>query len=569
MDDLDTQTKLWIRNESDRIAVKNGCRFDLALAQYAVNWIEANCYLWEGVPANTKITLEDWQYDFVMRLFGWVRPMQPNEPHYDKPEGRRWCRRFTKASVWIPKKNAKSATLAAVGLFLLMADGEPGQKIYVAARDGKQALIPQQNAINMLDGSPTLRIQCGVNKSTRRITHPASRSFMDVVSGDNRKSQEGLNGSVLVDEIHVCHAELMSILEGAGISRAEPLQIEVSTAGNDCEGYGKKQFDKCLEIIAGTEIDQAFLGIIYAAPQDLSFTDLDADPAKYGKMANPAWGRLVNEVEFMAHYQRAKRSITDLLNFMMYRLNIWQRSSNPWLKMGDWSKCQEAFSDADLVGLECRGAALDMARVNDMAALALIFRHPTLSGHVRARVYMFWPEEVAKDHCHEAPFLEWARDGHLILTPGNTIDISFVRSFIIERHGATPFAKLAYDEWNADGLTQELADGAKDHHGNAVTEGLGIERVPFPQTIKNFSQPTELFESMVIEGKFRHNGNPCLTWQAGHVQVARDTNGNKRPTKPDGKKESVKKIDGIIAAVMALAIYQEPPPSEPGIFILD
>ncbi len=270
----------------------------------------------------------------------------------------------------------------------------------------------------------------------------------------------------------------------------------------------------------------------------------------------------------MDHFRRAARTITDQLNFMMYRLNIWQRSSNPWLKTGDWAKCYEEFTDADLKASECRGAALDLSRVHDMAALALIFPHPTIPGAVRARVYMFWPEEVAREHRHDAQFLEWARDGHLILTPGNTMDVSFVRSFIIERHRETPFAKLAYDEWNADGLTQELADGAKDHHGHAITEGLGIERVPFPQTIKNFAQPTDLFESMVIEGKFKHNGNPCLTWQAGHVQVARDTNGNRRPMKPDGKKESVKKIDGIIAAVMALAIYQVPPPEEPGMFIV-
>lgn len=569
MQDVDPVTLSWIRDESDKLAVKNGCRFNMEQAEYARTWIESNCYLWEGVPPGTLITLKDWQYDFVMRLFGWMRPMLPTEPHYNKPEGRTWCRRFTRASVWLPKKNAKSPTLAAIGLYLLMADGEPGQKVYVTARDGKQALIPQQNAINMLEASPSLRRVLRVNKSTKRITHAESRSFMDIVSGDNKKSQEGFNGCVICDETHVVDAELMAILEGAGISRAEPLHVEVSTAGNDPSSYGKQQWDKGLRVAAGLEVDQAFLFISYHAPQDLSFDELDKDPVKYGKMANPAWGRLTNEVEFLAHYNRAKRSITDLLNFMMYRLNIWQRSANPWLKTGDVSKCREDFTDEDLERCRVGGSALDMNRVNDFACFGLLFQHPEHSDQIRARVWTFWPEQMARDHAHEGPFLDWAKSGHLILTPGNTTDINFIRAYIANLRKRYPFKEFAYDEWNADGISQELADGMRDHDGQTIAEGIGVERVPFPQTIKNFAGPTDLMEAMIIDGKLRHNGDPCLMWQMGHTEVYRDANGNKRPMKPDGKKDGIKKIDSVVTLIMALARYTVPPKARPSISFID
>jgi phage terminase large subunit-like protein len=460
----------------------------------------------------------------------------------------------------VPKKNGKSPLLAALGCYLLFGDGEYGQKVFTCARDGQQAMIAHRHGMGMVKASP--HFNCRPAANTGRMWDEATQSTWSVVAGDNINSQEGLNGSALVDECHVVDRRLMDVMKYMGRSRAEPLRIEVSTAGNNPEGYGKARFDLGISIAEGITKRDDLLFVCYSAPQDVNDAEIDADPIKYIRMANPAVGHILDEKLLLKEYEDARKSISELSTWKMYTLNIWQRTSNPWIKMGDWIACKEKFTDADLQGCEVAGAALDMNRVNDMAALALVFRHPEREDWVRLR-------EVAKEHAHEGPFLDWARDGYLILTPGSTTDISFIRSFVIEQHRKTPFSRLAYDEWNADGLTQELADGARTHNGDVISEGLGIERVPFPQTIQNFAGPTDLFESMVIEKKLRHNGCPCLAWQVGHVQVWRDAAGNKRPVKPDGKKESIKKIDGVVASVMALAIYQARPVAEPGIFILD
>jgi phage terminase large subunit-like protein len=55
----------------------------------------------------------------------------------------------------------------------------------------------------MVRRSPALADECVINKSTGQITHLPTSSVYKVVAGDNPQSQEGLNGSLMVDETHV------------------------------------------------------------------------------------------------------------------------------------------------------------------------------------------------------------------------------------------------------------------------------------------------------------------------------------------------------------------------------
>ena len=167
---VDEITAAWIRNPSDEAAVRAGCRFDVLRGAYAVWWIENTCRLYEGVSAGDPMILRgcaecnygvptlfewdddgqalcidraerhaacvaaghfiDWQYECTMRMFGWVRWSE----HWQAE-----VRRFRKASVYIAKKNKKSPSLAAWALHLFAGEGEGGQHVYLAAKDGSQA----------------------------------------------------------------------------------------------------------------------------------------------------------------------------------------------------------------------------------------------------------------------------------------------------------------------------------------------------------------------------------------------------------------------------------------------
>ena len=54
--------------------------------------------------------------------------------------------------------------------------------------------------------------------------------------------------------------------------------------------------------------------------------------------------------------------------------------------------------------------------------------------------------------------------------------------------------------------------------------------------------------SQFMEGRIIHGGNPVLRWMAGNVVIDTDPAGNIKVTKAKSKE----KIDGIVAAIMAL-----------------
>jgi phage terminase large subunit-like protein len=503
-----------------------------------VEWIESTCRLYEGDRAGELITLMDWQRDFLRRLFGWVRWSERLD---------REVRRFTRATLFVPKKAGKSPLIACVGLYLLLGDGEKGQKVYSAAKDGKQAAIAHTHALEMVKRSPELGRMCGINNTTGQITHHADSGVYKIVAGDNIASQEGLNGSVLIDEAHVVDRRLAEVLRYAGASRAEPLQIEVSTAGSDPSSWGKERFDYAAGVIKDGG-DTATLCVIYAAPQDLSHADLDADPEKYGRVANPSWGVTIDPERFLAEYRKAKKSLSELIAFMRYRLNVWSQAASPWLREADWSACRRDYAEADLEGQDC-WAGLDLSRTHDMSALVLAFHDG--EEDFRLLPYFWMPEDRARELAHLAKYREWAASGHLTLTPGNVIAFAWIEAEFRRLAKRFRIKELAYDLRFAEDVTQRLEQGATDDEGKVLAEGTGVTRFQFQQSAGEFALPTADFERAVLSGRMGHAGHPVLSWQAGHVKVKSDANRNKRPVKPPHGDHRT--IDGIVAAIMAVA----------------
>ncbi len=521
----DKITREWIRNAADERAAQNGCRFDPERAAHVCEFFPKYLRLYEGEKAGRPFELVAWQKDILSRIFGWVVKSDFHN---------REIRRFRKASVWVPKKNGKSPLAAGVGLYLLTSDGEQGQKVFSAARDGKQAGIVHTHARKMVESSSQLMAVCKINQSTGQIAHLPSSSVYNILSGDNVLGQEGLNGSVVIDETHVVDARLAAVIEYMGASRSEPLQFEVSTAGNDPLGYGHQQYEYGRNVNLGIFPDDEFFFETFEAPHDASDEELN-DP-KVWKNANPSWGVTINEKEFTASLQRAKRSLKDWTNFKMYRLNIWANSANPFIRSDDWNACRDTFDLEFLDGLPCV-ASLDLARKKDLTSMALIFG-PDDDGKFYALVKYWMPEARAAELEGEVPYLQWKQQGFIEFTSGSVCDYAVVEKDCGELFERFKPHALIFDPTFAEEMTQRLSDA---HN---------MERFEFPQnSLQTWAKPTKDFEDLVIAHKLRHDGNPVLAWQVGHVLV-REASGMMRPVRPN--RGDARTIDGVVAVIMGL-----------------
>lgn len=545
---IDPITKRYIRNGADERAAAMGMRFSEQKGQFTVDWVSKYCTLYEGDKAGQLMDIDDWQYEYFMQVFGWQA--------FDDERGQ-WKRRFKRASIWIPKKNAKSPTLAATGLYLLIGEGEMGQKCYSVARDGKQAMISHSHAMRMVEFSEALSRECKINRTTGDITHRKTHSHFLVVSGENKKSTEGYNGSLLVDETHVVDDELIKRLKRAGISRRQPLHIEMSTAGDNTDGYGYTQYDFGRENAKG-ETDKCRLnfyflefGVHQETPVDFFNGPTAVENMKsIAHRVNPTLGRILSYNEFMEDHRDSLQSEKEAREFAMYRANLWMHSAVTWIPMADWKKCGRQYTLRELVegGYPCTGG-IDLSKTRDMTAFTLCFGVPDEDRGIIPHLWTWawWPQEQARRYANK---LDWGRFKRtLTLVPERAINYEVIADKLEWCRKNLDFRGFAFDPFNSDTLVNILAND----YGWDEEQMVAVK-----QTMPYMGPLSREFERMVLREDLRYaQQQTLLDWQIGHCYTIGDKFGNVRPIKPPT--DDFKKIDTVISQILALAKFNNDP----------
>ena len=536
--------KQWIRTPNDRLAVKQGCCFDLPAAERVRTFFKTFLVHSKGEWAGKPFELLDWQWrDVVAPLFGWKRP-----------DG---SRRFRRGLIAIPKKNGKSTLLAGLGLYMLMMDGEGGAEVYTAAADREQASIVFNESANMAEKSTALSSRLAITRTTKTIGFPQTQSRLKALSAD-AYSNEGLNASaILFDELHAQKKrDLWDTLKYAGTSRRQPLNLAITTAGFDKLTICYELWQYALAVLKGEIQDTAFLSVIYAAEPE----DAIDDPATWEK-CNPSLGYTITRESMAEAAAEAKINPAAENAFRRYRLNQWTEQDVRWLSMENWKLGQREIDPAELAGLPCY-AGLDLSSTSDLTAFVLVFPGRETQNETEVGVYtilpFFWcPEEKVKTN---DSYRAWAKAGWLESTPGNVIDYDYIRARIsgprvfdneaeqrerlrslgLQEQGLGELygiQEIAFDPWNATQFANQLAAD-------------GFQMIQFRQGFQSMNEPSKEFCRLNDAGLLRHE-SPLLAWNAENACVRSDPAANIKPVKPDPN--SAQKIDGIVAAIMGLA----------------
>lgn len=252
--------------------------------------------------------------------------------------------------------------------------------------------------------------------------------------------------------------------------------------------------------------------------------------------ANPSLGQTIQIQRVRDAYQEALDNPAEENVFKQLRLNMWVSSLTRFIPEHIYNLGNQPIDMEALKGRDCYGG-LDLSSTGDITAFVLIFP-PRVPEEKYIMLPFFWiPEDTIPQRVRRAsvPYDIRYQQGYLIATEGNVIHYGFIEK-VIEELGKTYHIKeIAFDRWGAVQMTQNL-------------EGMGFTVVPFGQGFKDMSPPTKEFYKLLMEGRIIHGGNPVMAWMAGNVVVDTDPAGNIKPTKA----KSPEKIDGIVAAIMAL-----------------
>lgn len=523
--------KKWIRNPSDELAVREGCVFSPGHGKRVIEFLERFCRQSKGQWAGKPLEVLPWQRDFLMRLYGWRRG-----------DG---TRRFRKAYLEVPKKNGKSTLVSGLSLYHLLADEEPGAEVYVNAYDLSQARIVFDEALRMVQASPQLSRVLDTVPSQKRIVHPSTHGALRALSADV-PSKDGVNSSCTIfDELHRQATPAMwRIFRYAGIARAQPLLLSITTAGSDRESVCYQEHDYSERVNTGVIEDIEHLGVIYGASAEDDFRD----PAVW-KRANPSFGVTLRAEDFACNVQEVQDKPTELNEFLRLRLNIWTQAHGRFLARHKWDACGGSIPPlSSLRGRPCF-AGLDLSSVTDLSSLCLIFPDEDVGFYA---FWLFWAPEMGaakRQEKERAPYLTWARQGFLTLTSGNVVDYDHVRYDILDVLEGFDLKKLYIDPYNATQLATQLA-----------ASGVPVEYLR--QGFLSLNAPCKELERLVLSERLRHGDNPIATWCCDNCEAETDPAGNVKIS----KKKSREKIDGIAALVNALAGVVSEPAEEESVY---
>lgn len=442
-------------------------------------------------------------------------------------------RKYKTAHISVSRKNGKTTLAAALGLFSLIADGEPASSVIMAANSREQAHID-------FDAASAFARQLDPRKKSLKvlrneIVFQKNNASLKVISAD-ASTGDGLNPQLVVlDELHEApDSKLFDVLRSGQGFREQPLMLSITTAGFRIGGFCNQYEDYCKEILMGQKDDETLFALLYTLDDGDDWTD----EINFIK-SNPNLGVTVKKDWLSEQVNQAKNSPTLEVGVKTKNLNVWCSSSNVWIpehiiknsmKKLDMSEFRNDNRYIVYMGF-------DLAAVSDLTAFTIMFVDPDEEKYY-FKTWYYLPKRALDGKYNSELYKMWAQKGFLTLTDSETTDYAYIKNDILYWYNNLEVQLVSYDSWNATSLVNDL-----------IKEGLPMQS--YSQSIGNFNRPTKELERLILSDKVVIDNNPITRFCFDSVELKVDINGN---AKPCGDHEK-KKIDGVISMLNCLGGY--------------
>lgn len=491
--------------------------FDESKANRPIKFIETFCKHSKGELAGKPLKLALFQRAYISALFGFI----------DKDTGHR---RYTESFFFVARKSGKSTTLAAISLYMLMADGESGSEVYSVASKRDQANILFDQAHEMIKQSPDLNKNIRKRKSDLYFPH----NFSKMQSlGKNSNSLDGLNAHlVVIDELHsIQDRNLYEVMKQSQSARTQPLLIMITTAGTHRGTIFDDLYEYACNVVDGNFEDDNFLPIMYELDHKAEYKMSDR-----WQKANPALGISKRVEDLERKVARAKNNPSDLTGILTKDFNIREITNSAWLTFEDINN-EDTFDIKDFAGTYAIGGA-DLSITTDLSCATLLFVDPETEQRYVHQMYWL-PHDNLQKRVQEdkIPYDKWHEQGYLRLCSGNTIDYSDITDWFLEmlnEYDITPLW-IYYDNYSARYWVDEM-------------EAYGFKMVRTQQGARTLSLPMQNMGADLQKKKINYNNHPILKWCLTNTGIETDRNGNIVPIKSQSPK---RRIDGTASLLDA------------------
>nr|DAV05941.1 MAG TPA: Large Terminase [Caudoviricetes sp.] len=522
----------WYKHLSDKVInPTDGYHYEAKRGNHIIEFIENYCRHSKGKMGGQLVKLELWEKAWLAATFGFV-----------DDDG---IRQYNLSVLIIGKKNGKSLLASAIGLYMLIGDGEPGPEVYAVATKRDQAKIIWQEAKRMVRKSETLlkRIKPLLNELSSEDYNCGV--FKPLASDSD--TLDGLNvHCCLMDELHQWKngRQLYDIMADGTIGRDQPLILVTTTAGKIREDIYDEIYDDAVRTTNGLfdEVgykDEHSLYIIYELDKREEWENPDC-----WEKANPGLGTIKNRNALASKVKKAQANPSLVRNLVCKEFNIAETSTESWLNFEELNN-ETKFDVKELRPTYGIGGA-DLSSTTDLTAAKMLFRVPDNENIFILSMYWIPADLVEKKVTEDKiPYDKWIEQGFMRTCPGNKIDASVVTAWYQELQDEYDIYlwKEGYDAWSAQMWVNQMIDAFGPTVMEAVHQGK-----------KTLSAPMKALKADLVKKRIIYNNNPIDKWCLANTAIDEDRNGNIQPIKTS---KSTRRIDGTAALLDAYTIYFE------------
>lgn len=474
-----------------------GLKWDKASALRAIKFFPDVLRLSAGQFEGQPFYLHPAQQFIVGSLFGWKRK-----------DG---TRRFRRAYIEQGKGNGKSPMAGGIGLYGMMADGEPGAQIYAAAAKMDQARILFSDAVSMVRQAPLLESRItpsGINP-VYNLADIRTGSFFRPVGRDTGKTGSGLRPHfVLLDEIHEHpNRDTLELLERGFKFRRQPLIFMITNSGSDRNSVCWEEHEHAVKVAHGEVEDDTTFSYVCALDEG----DDPLDDRSCWVKANPLLNVTLAEsyLEDVANQAKAipgKANTIRRLHFCQ-----WTDSESAWISRDLWEECEDPEMKLEnFLGQEC-WIGLDLGATKDMVGRSMVFSDGVdESNQPKFALFAhgYTPKEtlLARSRQDKAPYDVWVEQGFITATPGKITRLDHVAEDLAAIVNDFELIALAYDRWLIRQFELTLDE-----------RGMNLPLIEHPQGINRRKDsplwmPDSIseFEKLILEKRIRIQVNPAL-----------------------------------------------------------
>ena len=499
--------------------------FDVKAGSKPIEFIGSFCKQSQG-KIGSKLELQLFQKAMLQAAFGFL----------DDNDLRRYQEMFD----LMGRKNGKTTLLAALELYMLMADGEGAPECYIIATARDQANKGYTEAVNMYRHSP--EISALLKKRQSDLYFKYNMGFLKALAS-NVNSLDGLNSHfVTIDELAaIKNRDIYDLMKQSMAARKQPLLCCITTSGFIRNSIYDSQYEYAARVIDGKIENERFLPLMY----ELDSYDEWTNPKMWVK-ANPGLGT-IKKTEFLADsVAKAKADDTFLTTVLTKDFNIIANATTAWLPY-------DVLNNDELIpgSLKFRYGigGFDAADSVDLNAAKMICKRRDSS-----KIYvkqMYWMPQSKLDDMgtqgasrDRAPYDVWKARGLLRVEEGNRVNKRVILDWFIEMRDKYDIYPLyiGFDPWHID---DSLLAAFEQEFGKTVM-------IPVRQGVATLSQPMKELKAEFAAHNIVYNNNPIDKYCLANTYTKTDINGNIQPDK--GSSETLR-IDGTAALLDAYVIY--------------